>query len=467
MAFESFWTWQNFVRFCKGQEPLTPDAAAAANAAAAAKAAAKVARGGRRGRPPLAEGRPPLPPGGDAAGPGLRQRTLDGAFGITGRAGGGPGIGGNSGSRVAAGDARAARIAGGGEGAGSSGLEECRYKAAGEYFPPNSGSASDSSDGCSVVEVRGGGKAARLTPGGGGGSGDGGGGDSGSGRKSPTTLPSVAAGARNKSLQPAAETTSPKSSNGPGSDRLAKRPRHADARCGREADDRGGGCNSGYSGYSNGDSQWGGPRPSMTTTTKKARSLSFADDEDDVNGDSAGGGRGGGGSSRGGDSSGGNGDAPKVLECDLSDKSPSPLLPCSSTGVGSVATSAGLHVPLDRDATNAMPRAGGASARQDGGGRHVGAAPRESCTGVAGGGSVNNISSSGDIRSSGSFPARAAAVVDLSLDSPSPPPPPRSRTHAAAQPPPPAPRQTGVGGGRSAGGDGAVESCSSDDDFFM
>ena len=491
MAFESFWTWQNFVRFCKGQEPLTPTAAAAASAAAAAAAAAKAARGGKRGRPPMGgggRGLPPLAPGTvAAAGSGMRRRTLDGAFGITGRAGGSPGgvVGGAGGVKAAAGDSQA-RIAGRREGAepraGSDGrIKDCRYKAWEEELRPDPGSASDSSDDCSVVEVRGG-KAANLTAGGGGGG----------------TVPSVAQAVRDRSPQRAAEAVGPASSIGVDSDRVPKRPRRAGARCGREEDDRGDNCSRGYSGCPvGGGARWGGPRAStaVTTTARKARSLSFADDKDDGNGHDSGGGVGGsggdGGGGGGGGSSGGGGGGGglEVLQCDLSDSSPSPPLPSSSvsTGVGGVATSADRPAPLNGDATKAIPRAGGFaapvanpyrrpdranSARGDGGGRSVDA-PHGSRTAAAGVNSVHSISgdslhssdSSGDIHGSSSVPANSGGVVvDLSLDSPSPPPPPRSRTYAAAQ----LLRQAGKSGGGNGGGNsGAVEACSSDDEFAM
>eukprot|EP00903_Cladosiphon_okamuranus_P008220 g7913.t1 len=94
LEYNNLCTWQNFVRISKGQIPLTQTGAAAEMAAAAAKAA----RAGRRGRPPAAatagrgssdrgRGRPPLPAASSAAavGSGLRQRTLDGAFGVAGR----------------------------------------------------------------------------------------------------------------------------------------------------------------------------------------------------------------------------------------------------------------------------------------------------------------------------------------------------------------------------------------------
>ncbi|CAM9915893.1 unnamed protein product [Laminaria digitata] len=389
-------------------------------------------------------------------------------------------------------------MAGEGEGAGSGDRKDCRYKATGQESPPDPGSTSDSSDGCSVVEVRGGGEVSSLTTNGGGGSG---GGRDGGGRKASTTRTSTAAGARNESPQLGAETTGPERSVGLDSGRLTKRPRLTDARCGQGGDDRGGGCNSDYSDCSGGDSRWGGPRPSATTATKKARSLSFADDDDDDddgNGDSGGrgsggdGGSGGSGSSDrgggGGSGGGGGGSGPKVLQCDLSDNSPSPLLPRSSTSVsGSTATSMGRQASLDGVASNPIPRAGGiaavanaaaadpcrlpgggarTNALRDSGGRPVFGAPRGSRTAVA----VHNIGD--DIRSSGSLPAPSgaggAAVVDLSLDSPSPPPPPRSRTHAAAAAAL-LPLQTGVGGGsrRSGGGGGAVDPCSSDDEFAM
>ena len=177
----------------------------------------------------------------------------------------------------------------------------------------------------------------------------------------------------------------------------------------------------------------------------------------DFNGGNGGGGDGG--SSSGGDGRGGNGGTAEVLQYDLSENSPSPLLPCSSTCVGSVATSVGRQEPLDRDATNAIPRTDGAIAHRDGGDRPVGA-PHGSHTADAGVSCVHSMRD--DIRSGGNLSARSGGVVDLSLDSPSPPPP-HSRTHAAAQPP----QQTGVGISRSGGGGGVVEPFSSDDEFAM
>ncbi|CAN0279971.1 unnamed protein product, partial [Scytosiphon promiscuus] len=181
LDFESFFTWQNFIRFSKGQIPLTPKGAAAAAAAEKAAAAAKAARGGRRGRPPGAaggfggRGRPPLA----AVGTGLRQRTLDGVFGVGERARGGGGQSGDvgvaggvaaaSGSRISKAmeqEETQEREAGGGSSQGGISSKAARtWEDAIDVLdddddekdpspPTDSGDRSDGScDDCSVLEV--------------------------------------------------------------------------------------------------------------------------------------------------------------------------------------------------------------------------------------------------------------------------------------------------------------------------
>ncbi|CBJ28823.1 ERCC4 domain containing protein [Ectocarpus siliculosus] len=447
LDFESFFTWQNLIRFSKGQVPLTPKSAAAAAAAGKAAAAAKAARGGRRGRPPTSaaaggRGRPPL--ASRPAGDGLRQRTLDGVFGVArsgedGASGGGeaegncPAVGGARGREETA-ESHAPKAASTREGAididGS----------------PDPGSASDSSDGCSVVEV-----VVRPIDGGGG-SGSGSSAGSGSGSTSGSkrkAAPAVAAGTSSSSIagggvssaaaaaaaassvsrtspialspsEPGAAAASSRSvlhggggaedsplpttlgrraggqsgSVGRNSSRRSKRPRPADegSRGGDGSSSPLQSCAQGISG--GGGSEWGGVEG---TRNKKARSLSFVlDDEDDDR--KGGGGRGGDGDLR------------------------------QANGSGSASSSGGGKG--SGSSFGSLPSAASRSVHDGGGG------------GVGG-------------------------VVDLSLDSPSPPVPPRSRPRTAVSPP----RPTSSSGGGVSGGTGTdgivLEACSSDDEFSL
>ena len=79
LPFESFVTWRNFVRICK-DDPLLGDRPPSGEVTGGSDGFR------RRGRPPTG-GRPPIPPPSASAGSGLRQRTLDGVLGITGRKG--------------------------------------------------------------------------------------------------------------------------------------------------------------------------------------------------------------------------------------------------------------------------------------------------------------------------------------------------------------------------------------------
>ncbi|CAM9779394.1 unnamed protein product [Ectocarpus sp. 13 AM-2016] len=440
LDFESFFTWQNFIRFSKGQVPLTPKSAAAAAAAGKAAAAAKAARGGRRGRPPTSAmagvcGRPPLAlrPAGD----GLRQRTLDGVFGVARR-----GEDVARGSSEAEGDCAAVGGARGREETGESRAPKSASTWEGaidiDGFP-DPGSASDSSDGCSVVEV-----VSRPVDGGGGtgsgsSTGSGSGSTSGSKRKAApaaavgTSSSSIAGGGVSSAaaassairtspitLSPSKPGTAAASSRsvlhgGAGaedsplpttlgrrgggqsgsvdrnSSRRSKRPRPPDEGC-CDGDDASSPLQSSAQGISGGGgSEWGGVEG---TRNKKARSLSFVlDDEDDNKKD--GGGR------------GGDGDLPQA------------------NGSGSAS----------------------GSGDGKGSGSSLGSLPPTASRLVVGGG--------------------GGGVVDLSLDSPSPPVPPRSRPRTAVSPPRPS---SSSGGGISggAGTDGIVlEACSSDDEFAL
>ncbi|CAN0509239.1 unnamed protein product [Ectocarpus sp. 12 AP-2014] len=443
LDFESFFTWQNLIRFSKGQVPLTPTSAAAAAAAGKAAAAAKAARGGRRGRPPTSAvaggcGRPPL--ASRPAGDGLRQRTLDGVFGVARR-----GEDGASGSGDAEGSCAAA--VGGVRGRDET-ADSRASKAASTWEgaididgSPDPGSASDSSDGCSVVEV-----VVRPIDGGGASgsgssAGSGSGSTSGSKRKavpaaaSGTSSSSIAGGGVSSAaaassvrrispitLSPSEPGTAAASSRsvlhggagaedsplpttlgrgggvqsgsvGRNSSRRSKRPRPADEGC-RDGDGASSPlqcCAQGISG--GGGSEWGVVEG---TRNKKARSLSFVlDDEDDDQ--KGGGGRGGDGDLRQANDSG------------------------SASGHGG---GKGSGSPC-----GSLPPAASRSVDDSGGG---------------GGG-----------------------VVDLSLDSPSPPVPPRSRPRTAVSPPRPT-SSSGAGESGGAGTDGIVlEACSSDDEFAL
>ncbi|CAN0535349.1 unnamed protein product, partial [Ectocarpus sp. 8 AP-2014] len=331
-------------RFSRGQVPLTPKSAAAAAAAGKAAAAAKAARGGRRGRPPMSavaggRGRPPL--ASRPAGDGLRQRTLDGVFGVARR-----GEDGASGSGEAEGNCAAVGGARGREETAESHAPKAASTWEGAIDidgSPDPGSASDSSDGCSVVEV-----VVRPMDGGGG-SGSGSSAGSGSGSTSGSerkAAPAVTAGTSSSSIagggvssaaaaasnvrrtspialspsEPGAAAASSRSvlhggvgaedsllpttlgrrgggqsgSVGRNSSRRSKRPRPADegSRDGDGASSPLQSCAQGISG--GGGSEWGGVEG---TRNKKARSLSFVldDEDDDRNG---GGGRGGDGDLR-------------------------------------------------------------------------------------------------------------------------------------------------------------------------
>lgn len=436
LDFESFFTWQNLIRFSKGQVPLTPKSAAAAAAAGKAAAAAKAARGGRRGRPPLAS-RP--------ASDGLRQRTLDGVFGVARR-----GEDGASGSGEAEGNCTAVGGARGREETAESRAPKAASTWEGAIDidgSPDPGSASDSSDGCSVVEV-----VVRPVDGGGGSgssssAGSGSGSTSGSKRKA---APAAAAGTSSSSiagggvssaaaassvrrtspitlspLEPGTAAASSRSvlhgggraaedsplpttlgrrggghsgSVGRNSSRRSKRPRPPDEgfRDGDGASSPLQSCGQGISG--GGVSEWGISGDVEGTRNKKARSLSFVlDDEDDDQ--KGGGGRGGDGDLRQANGSG------------------------SASGSGGGGKGSGSSL-------GSLPPAASRSVDDGGGG--------------GGGG-----------------------VVDLSLDSPSPPVPPRSRPRTAVSPP----RPTSSSGGGVSGGAGAdgivLEACSSDDEFAL
>ncbi|CAB1110412.1 unnamed protein product [Ectocarpus sp. CCAP 1310/34] len=444
LDFESFFTWQNLIRFSKGQVPVTPTSAAAAAAAGKAAAAAKAARGGRRGRPPTSAvaggcGRPPL-----ASRPacgGLRQRTLDGAFGVARRGEDiARGSGKAEGDCAAVGDARVREES----------AESRAPKAASTWEgaididgSPDPGAASDSSDGCSVVEVvvrpidGGGGSASGSSAGSGSGSTSGSKGKSAPAAAAGTSSSSTAGGGVSSAAaassvrrtspitlspsEPGRSATSSRSvlhggegaedsplpttlarggggqsgSVGRNSSSRRKRPRPADEGS-RDGDGASSPLQYWAQGIKSGDGrEWGGVEG---TRIKKARSLSFVcDDEDDDQ-------KGGGG--RGGDS-------------DLRQANSSG----SASGSGGGGKGSGSSL-------GSLPPAASRSVDDGGGG--------------GGGG-----------------------VVDLSLDSPSPPVPPRSRPRTAVSPP----RPTSSSGGAVSGGAGTdgivLEACSSDDEFAL
>lgn len=85
LIYNALYTYQTFVRFCKGQEPLSPRSAAASKAKTTAitkSAALRTANEGGCGAADGDRGRPPRPSNSGVSG-GLRQRTLNDEFGIT------------------------------------------------------------------------------------------------------------------------------------------------------------------------------------------------------------------------------------------------------------------------------------------------------------------------------------------------------------------------------------------------